>query len=246
MAISKRKMYAVDDGYELITEAQLRSAVKRINDRLFQLHKAGLSPMNFEHKGSEAWNEYANLANKFGGIQWHEGKAGTSRAGMIIPSISVKNIKDIATPTEKVVRRDFKTGKVLETKLVSSDTAKLLIHYDVDGGSSAKDRAKAKKWLEDSGYKNPTHWAIRNACIQLGTLHQFIEDHASSLYDVEKMTGEDIVHNNSGHLTVDEVARIMNIEEEKEQLEREKAKADKPEKATPRAEDEEFRPFAWM
>ena len=236
MAISTRKYYASMDNTELITEAQLRSAVKRINDRLYQLSKEGL-------KGSESWNQYANIANLFGGIQWHEGKKGTSREGQQIPSISVKNIKDIAKPIEQVTKRKYPSGEPLETKLVNSDKAKMILHYDIYGGTSAKDKKRAKAWLEENGFVAPTRKQIYEAVVTLGNLHQFIQDHSDSIYEVERVTGENIVHENSGKFSVDEVNRIMAIEKEKEELAKKNASGDsKPSEP----QNENFVPLSWM
>ena len=236
MAISTRKYYASMDNTELITEAQLRSAVKRINDRLYQLSKEGL-------KGSESWNQYANIANLFGGIQWHEGKKGTSREGQQIPSISVKNIKDIAKPIEQVTKRKYPSGEPLETKLVNSDKAKMILHYDIYGGTSAKDKKRAKAWLEENGFFAPTRKQIYEAVVTLGNLHQFIQDHSDSIYEVERVTGENIVHENSGKFSVDEVNRIMAIEKEKEELAKKNASGDsKPSEP----QNENFVPLSWM
>lgn len=62
------------NGYEEITDAELRSAIKRINDRLYQLDKANM-------KGSTAYQSYESFANKFGGISY--GKRPSIKVGKL-------------------------------------------------------------------------------------------------------------------------------------------------------------------
>lgn len=62
------------NGYEEITDAELRSAIKRINDRLYQLDKANM-------KGTTAYQSYEFFANKFGGISY--GKRPSIKVGKL-------------------------------------------------------------------------------------------------------------------------------------------------------------------
>ena len=62
------------NGYEEITDAELRSAIKRINDRLYQLDKANM-------KGTTAYQSYEAFANKFGGISY--GKRPSIKVGKL-------------------------------------------------------------------------------------------------------------------------------------------------------------------
>lgn len=62
------------NGYEEITDAELRSAIKRINDRLYQLDKANM-------KGTTAYQSYESFANKFGGISY--GKRPSIKVGKL-------------------------------------------------------------------------------------------------------------------------------------------------------------------
>lgn len=62
------------NGYEEITDAELRSAIKRINDRLYQLDKANM-------RGTTAYQSYESFANKFGGISY--GKRPSVKVGKL-------------------------------------------------------------------------------------------------------------------------------------------------------------------
>lgn len=62
------------NGYEEITDAELRSAIKRINDRLYQLDKANM-------RDSIAYQSYESFANKFGGISY--GKRPSIKVGKL-------------------------------------------------------------------------------------------------------------------------------------------------------------------
>lgn len=62
------------NGYEEITDAELRSAIKRINDRLYQLDKANM-------KDSTAFQSYESFAKKYGGISY--GKRPSIKVGKI-------------------------------------------------------------------------------------------------------------------------------------------------------------------
>lgn len=73
------------NGYEEITDAELRSAIKRINDRLYQLDKANM-------KGSTAYQSYESFANKYGGISY--GKR---------PSIKVGKISELSAQDKREI-----------------------------------------------------------------------------------------------------------------------------------------------
>lgn len=62
------------NGYDEITDAELRSAIKRINDRLYQLDKANM-------KDSTAFQSYESFAKKYGGISY--GKRPSIKVGKI-------------------------------------------------------------------------------------------------------------------------------------------------------------------
>lgn len=62
------------NGYEEITDAELRSAIKRINDRLYQLDKANM-------RGTTVYQSYESFANKFGGISY--GKRPSIKVGKL-------------------------------------------------------------------------------------------------------------------------------------------------------------------
>lgn len=88
------------NGYEEITDAELRSAIKRINDRLYQLDKANM-------KGSTAYQSYETFANKFGGISY--GKR---------PSIKVGKISELSAQDKREILNADRHGGSLgnETK----------------------------------------------------------------------------------------------------------------------------------
>lgn len=62
------------NGYDEITDAELRSAIKRINDRLYQLDKANM-------KDSTSFQSYESFAKKYGGISY--GKRPSIKVGKI-------------------------------------------------------------------------------------------------------------------------------------------------------------------
>ena len=78
-----------------ITDAELRSAIKRINDRLYQLEKNNLQK-------SEAYYSYKNFANRFGGISY--GKR---------PSIKVGRLSKLSEfDRQFIMKQDLHGGSV--------------------------------------------------------------------------------------------------------------------------------------
>lgn len=73
------------NGYDEITDAELRSAIKRINDRLYQLDKANM-------KDSTAFQSYESFAKKYGGISY--GKR---------PSIKVGKISELSAQDKREI-----------------------------------------------------------------------------------------------------------------------------------------------
>lgn len=73
------------NGYDEITDAELRSAIKRINDRLYQLDKANM-------KDSTAFQSYKSFAKKYGGISY--GKR---------PSIKVGKISELSAQDKREI-----------------------------------------------------------------------------------------------------------------------------------------------
>lgn len=73
------------NGYDEITDAELRSAIKRINDRLYQLDKANM-------KDSTAFQSYTSFAKKYGGISY--GKR---------PSIKVGKISELSAQDKREI-----------------------------------------------------------------------------------------------------------------------------------------------
>ena len=216
--------------YDIVSEAQLKSAIKRINDRLYQLDKAGL-------RESTAWKYYENFANAFGGIKM--GK----RPHITISKTAMKNL---TTPVTKVTRRDLETGEVLATKQVNSSMAKDILHADRYGGTLGSVKKSAKDYLKQKGNDDPTDEEMKKAVNTLSNVHEFIENNQDKIYAVEDATKE-FIRGNNGRLTAEEVDRLMNINEEYNKLMSEDEDEDEDDTTPSDASNlyEDINPFEW-
>lgn len=171
-------------GVEPITNAEIQSALKRINDRIYQLNKKGLDK-------SDAFKQYEKLGAQLGGMK-------TGKTGRVTIDLG-RN----------------KAGKRLKVSQLSQEDKQKIMEVDRHGKTAGNEIKKAHNYLKEKfgDEYEPTNEEIVNASNELGQIHDFIIDNASIIYKVESEKGN-IVTNNNGKLTPEQIERLFNVKNE--------------------------------
>lgn len=152
-------------GVEEITDAEIQSALKRINDRLYQLNKKGLNT-------TAPFKKYQSLSMQFSGTL-RFGKNGR---------ISV----DLGY---------LDNGKKRTVKNLTLEEKKVILEADRHGGTAGNELKKAREWLKENGHQQPTDEEIKNTAIMLNDIHEFIIENDNIIYDVERERGNIVTGN---------------------------------------------------